>query len=219
MKMSKNSFFFMLLVLVFSVFIAACASEPDATPAPTDEAGEETTEGATEGAEGGDLVIAKLSDAVAIDPHGSNDTPSSDVAQNIYEALVKQDSNMDLQPGLATSWEAIDDTTWEFVLREGVKFHDGSDFNAEVVKANLYRILDRDIETDEYYEKDPESDDYDPTVLVASPRGFLYNMITDIEVVDDYTVRFTTEYPFAPLPAHHSYQSGTMHTYHSQHRQ
>ena len=210
MKMSKNSFFFMLLVLVFSVFIAACASEPDATPAPTDEAGEETTEGATEGAEGGDLVIAKLSDAVAIDPHGSNDTPSSDVAQNIYEALVKQDSNMDLQPGLATSWEAIDDTTWEFVLREGVKFHDGSDFNAEVVKANLYRILDRDIETDEYYEKDPESDDYDPTVLVASPRGFLYNMITDIEVVDDYTVRFTTEYPFAPLPAHLAHNGGGM---------
>lgn len=179
----------MVLALMLSLVIAACASEPDATPAPAEsEAGEEGTEVA-EGTGGGDLVIAKLSDAVAIDPHGSNDTPSSDVAQNIYEALVKQDANMELQPGLATSWEAIDDTTWEFVLREGVKFHDGSDFNAEVVKANLERVLD------------PE---------VASPRSFLYTMITDVEVVDEYTVRITTEYPFAPLPAHLAHNGGGM---------
>ncbi|WP_227940139.1 glutathione ABC transporter substrate-binding protein [Alkalihalobacillus deserti] len=182
MEMSKNSFFFLML-LVLSVFIAACASEPDA-PA-EGEAGEEVTEGA----EGGDLVIAQLSDAVAIDPHGSNDTPSSNVAYNIYESLVKSDENMELQPGLATSWEEIDDTTWEFVLREGVKFHDGSDFNANVVKANIERVLD------------PE---------VASPRSFLYDMITEVEVVDDYTVRITTEYPFAPLPAHLAHNGGGM---------
>ncbi|GAE28259.1 oligopeptide ABC transporter [Halalkalibacter wakoensis JCM 9140] len=190
MKMSKNSFFFLALVLAFSLFMAACASEPDATPAPAEgedvAEGEEATEG---GGEGGDLVIAKLSDAVAIDPHGSNDTPSSDVAQNIFEALIKQDENMELQPGLAESWEAVEDNVWEFHLREGVKFHDDSDFNAEVVKANLDRVLD------------PE---------VASPRSFLYDMITDVEVVDEYTVRITTEYPFAPLPAHLAHNGGGM---------
>lgn len=83
----------------------------------------------------------------------------------------------------------IDDTTWEFKLREGVKFHDGSDFNAEVVKANLDRVLD------------PE---------VASSRLFLYEMITNVEVVDEYTVHITTEYPFAPLPAHLSHTGGGM---------
>ncbi len=140
-------------------------------------------------AEGGDLVIAQLSDAVAIDPHGSNDTPSSNVAYNIYEALVVQDENMELQPGLAESWEAIDETTWEFKLREGVTFHDGSEFNADVVKANIERILD------------PE---------VASPRSFLYDMITEVEVVDPYTVQFVTEYPFAPLPAHLAHNGGGM---------
>lgn len=130
---------------------------------------------------GGDLVIAQLSDVVSLDPAGSNDTPSSDVQANIYETLVVTDQDMELHPGLATEWNPIDDTTWEFKLREGVKFHDDTDFNAEVVKANLERILD------------PE---------VASPRAFLYDMITDIEVVDDYTVHITTEFPFAPLPAH-----------------
>ncbi|KHF37790.1 glutathione ABC transporter substrate-binding protein [Halalkalibacter okhensis] len=190
MKMSKNSFFFLALLLAFSVFMAACASEPDATPAPAEgEEEAEGTEGTTEGGEGGDLVIANLSDAVALDPHGSNDTPSSNVAQNIYEALVEQDENMDLQPGLAESWEMIDDLTWEFYLREGVKFHDGSDFTADVVKANLDRILDPD---------------------VASPRQFIFNMITDVEVVDEHTVRITTEFPFAPLPAHLAHNGGGM---------
>ena len=54
---------------------------------------------------------------------------------------------MNLQPGLATEWfqDEEDPTRWEFSLREGVKFHDGSDFNADVVKANLDRVLDSDI--------------------------------------------------------------------------
>src|SRR5699024_8263696 len=126
---------------------------------------------------------------VSLDPAGSNDVTSSDVQQNIYESLTKQDENREVQPSLATEWEAVEDDVWEFKLREGVKFHDGTDFNAEVVKANIERILDDE---------------------VASPRKFLYEMITDIEVVDDYTVRFTTEYPFAPLPAHLAHNGGGM---------
>src|SRR5690606_24879214 len=61
--------------------------------------------------------------------------------------------------------------------------------NAEVVKANIDRILDEDI---------------------ASPRSFLFDMITDVEVVDDHTVRFTTEFPFSPLPAHFAHSGGWM---------
>lgn len=182
--MSKNSFLFWVMAMMLSVFLVACASEPDSAETPVED-GEVTEEDAA----GGDLVVANLADAVAIDPHASNDTPSSNVAYNIYEALVVQDENMELQPGLAESWEPIDDTTWEFKLREGVKFHDGSDFNADVVKANIDRILDP---------------------AVASPRSFLYDMITEVQVVDPYTVRFVTEYPFAPLPAHLAHNGGGM---------
>src|SRR5699024_11477604 len=89
--------------------------------------------------------------------------------------------DMELEPSLATEWEAVEDDVWEFKLREDVKFHDGSDFNADVVKTNIERVMDEE---------------------VGSPRAFLYEMISDIEVVDDHTVRFITEYPFAPLPAH-----------------
>nr|WP_156290206.1 glutathione ABC transporter substrate-binding protein [Oceanobacillus salinisoli] len=194
----KKLFLFFTLTISLSLLLAACASEPDDSVSleETEDIAEETTDESGESSNeesgttgGGDLVIANNSDAVSLDPAGSNDVPSSDVQANIYESLTKQDENMEVQPSLAETWEAVEDNVWEFKLREGVKFHDGSDFNAEVVKANIERVLDPD---------------------VASPRSFLYEMITDIEVVDDYTVRFTTEYPFSALPAHLAHSGGAM---------
>lgn len=190
MKLSKKSLLLLVFGLLLSVVLVACASEPD-EGGNTDSSGDSDAdaEETTEGAEGGELIIATLSDAVSLDPAGTNDVPSSNVQANIFESLTKQDANMEVQPSLATEWEAIDDTTWEFKLREGVKFHDGSDFNAEVVKANIERILNPD---------------------VGSPRLFLYEMIEEIEVVDDYTIRFVTEFPFSPLPAHLAHNGGAM---------
>lgn len=186
MKQVKKSFLLFILLVTSVMVIAACGSDDSDTGNETG-TGEETGEQVA--SEGGDLIIAEHSDAVSLDPHGSNDTPSSNVAFNIYEALVTQNQDMELEPGLAYDWEMIDDLTWEFKLEEGVKFHDGSDFNAEVVKANLDRILDD---------------------AIASPRAFLYDMISEINVVDDYTIQFVTEYSFAPLPAHLAHNGGGM---------
>ncbi|WP_087973721.1 glutathione ABC transporter substrate-binding protein [Oceanobacillus rekensis] len=191
MKISKKSLLLVVFGLLLSVVLVACASEPDESGT-TDDSGEETDSiENTEGGDGsgGDLVIANLSDAVSLDPAGSNDTASSDVQANIFESLTTQDENMEVQPKLAESWEAVEDNVWEFKLREDVTFHDGSTFNADVVKANIDRILD------------PE---------VASPRAFLYDMVTEVVVVDDYTVQFVTEYPFSPLPAHLAHHGGAM---------
>ncbi|GAA0346632.1 glutathione ABC transporter substrate-binding protein [Oceanobacillus oncorhynchi subsp. oncorhynchi] len=172
---SKRNFLIAFLVFI-SIFITACASEPENT-------GESSAEGdpASNKGEGGDLVIAKISDAVSLDPNGSNDIPSYDVQRNIFETLVKQNEEMELIPGLATEWRNVEDNVWEFELREGVTFHDGSTFNAEVAKANIERILDPD---------------------VGSSQSAMFEMITNIEVVDEYTISIETDYPFAPLPAH-----------------
>ncbi|WP_067725953.1 glutathione ABC transporter substrate-binding protein [Oceanobacillus damuensis] len=178
----KKSLLITVFVFVLGTLLAACASEPD------ENAGDDSTT-QEEGTRGGDLVIATQSDAVSLDPHATNDTPSADVRINIYDNLVIQDENMELQPSLAESWEQIDDTTWEFKLREGVTYHDGSAFNAETVKANIERILDPDI---------------------GAPVAFMYDMVTEVEVVDEYTVRFITEFPFAPLPAHLAHPGGQM---------
>ncbi|WP_100011518.1 glutathione ABC transporter substrate-binding protein [Lentibacillus sediminis] len=180
MKMSKHSLLMVAVIALFAIMLTACASEPE-------EAGSAPAGGEGEG--GGDLQIAVLSDAISLDPTGANDVPSFNVQYNIFETLVRHDENMELQPELAKSWENIDENTWEFKLQEGVTFHDGSEFNAEVVKANLERVQDPD---------------------VAAPAGYLLEMIEEIEVVDEYTVRLTTEYPFGGLPAHLAHPTAGM---------
>lgn len=201
MKISKKSILLFVLTLLLTFALIACASEPGSDDAKDDTSeGEDTgkeddtneeedEEEGEDGSDGGELVIAKSAEAVSLDPAGSNDVPSSDVQENIYESLTQLDEDLNVQPKLAESWDAVEDDVWEFKLREGVTFHDGSEFNAEVVKVNIERILDD---------------------KVTSPRKFLFEMVSDIEVVDDYTVRFTTEYPFAPLPAHLAHSGGAM---------
>lgn len=187
MEFSKKSLLLLIFGLLFSLFLVACASEPDeGGNNESDGDGEDTAE---EAVEGGELVIANQSDAVSMDPASSNDVPSSNVQANVFETLVTLDGDMEIQPLLATDWEQVEDNVWEFTLRDDVTFHDGSEFNAEVVKANIDRILDAD---------------------VASPRFFLYEMIEEVEAVDDYTVRFTTEYPFGPFLAHMAHRGGAM---------
>ncbi len=179
----KSFILFMLCLLLIPALLVACGpADVDEDPAAPDD---EVTEPAADQ----DLIIATLSDAVSLDPHGSNDVPSAKVCYNIYESLVVFDENSELQPLLATSWEAVDDLTWEFTLREGVLFHDGSELTAEAVKASFDRLLDPDI---------------------ASPRLFLFSMLEEVIVVDDYTVQFVTQFPFAPLPAHLAHSGGAI---------
>ena len=158
--------------------IAALAVVLFVAAAPIFAAGQQ--EGGEE-AEAQELIILSQSDVVSLDPHGSNDSPSSNVRTKIYDNLVYFNEDMELQAGLATDWEPVDELTWEFTLREDVTFHDGTPFTAEAVQANLERVID------------PE---------MASQRAFLFTMLDEITVVDDYTVRVSTQYPFAPLLSH-----------------
>ena len=73
-----------------------------------------------------------------LDPQRSTDVPSANIQTNhISKALLKKDKDENIVENLAISWEPVDETTWEFELREGVKFHDGEDFNAEASKEKL----------------------------------------------------------------------------------
>ncbi|WP_326124439.1 glutathione ABC transporter substrate-binding protein [Metasolibacillus meyeri] len=187
---NRNRVLFLLL-LVFSVIMVACSNSEEGKEETNKEkdTGTQTSEGQVEETTGGDLVLATLSDAANLDPHLSTDVPSASVLSNITEGLVKKNENDEIVGSLAKSWEAIDDLTWEFKLVEGVKFHDGENFNAEVVKKNFARLLDPDI---------------------AAPRAFLFESIKEVEVVDDYTVRIHTHYPFAPLINHLNHPVGVM---------
>lgn len=126
-----------------------------------------------------DLKIGLFADISTLDPHFNNIAPNISLSSHLFDALVNVDPTGKLIPGLATSWKAIDPTTWEFKLRRGVKFSDGSDFTAEDVVFSLDR----------------------PATLTTSPGPFTSytKQIIAKEIVDPYTVRLKTATPYGPL--------------------
>lgn len=162
---------------MFSI-LSACAEEPE-TSGKSDGQDEELGDE--------ELVVDLASDPVSLDPHAANDGNSLYVMNAMYDTLVALDTDLEIEPALAESFEQIEDTVWEAKMREDVVFHDGSELNAEVVKANLDRVLDPDI---------------------GSPLAFLFDMIESVEVVDDYTVQITTNAPFSALPLHLAHPGG-----------
>ncbi|MBR0666850.1 ABC transporter substrate-binding protein [Roseomonas hellenica] len=87
-----------------------------------------------------DLAIGLQTDVRAMDPHVAPSFVSSALHQHIFDTLIAVDAELRLVPGLATAWRAVGDTAWEFDLREGVRFSDGSPFTAEDVLITLQRV-------------------------------------------------------------------------------
>ena len=127
------------------------------------------------------LTIGLSTDVTSIDPHYHNLTPNNNVASHLFGYLVERNEKSQPQPGLATEWKAIDPLTWEFKLRKGVKFHDGSEFTAADVVASIERVP-----------KVPNS---------PSPFTAYTKQIQKIEVVDPYTIRFRTATPYPLMPS------------------
>jgi peptide/nickel transport system substrate-binding protein len=92
-----------------------------------------------------DISIGLQAAITSMDPHFHNVGPNNSTLRHIFESLVNTDENQKLTPGLATSWRAIDDTTWEFKLRKNVHWHDGSPFTADDVVFTLKRVLTKPV--------------------------------------------------------------------------
>ncbi len=127
---------------------------------------------------GGHLKVVIGLNPPTLDPHFVRDMVTAGVIGQIYEGLVFATPEMKYVPSLATSWENTDPKTWIFKLRKGVKFHDGTPFNAEAVKFVFERL------------KDPKT---------ASPRRGAVAWLDSVEVIDGYTVKFNLKYPYAPM--------------------
>lgn len=127
------------------------------------------------------LVMARANDATGLDPHTQTAFTSIRLLGMIYEPLVTTDHDLNVAPALATAWEFSDDaTTLTVSLREGVTFHDGSDFTAEDVIASFERLLDEE---------------------TASAARTNYLSIESMDAPDDYTVVFNLSQPDVPLLA------------------
>jgi len=85
------------------------------------------------------LRWANRGDLQTTDPHSQNEGLTNNVNSLVYEFLVDRDKQLKLQPRLAVSWQKVNDTTWRFKLRPGVKFHDGTPFTADDVVFSFER--------------------------------------------------------------------------------
>ena len=125
-----------------------------------------------------DLRVGMAADITSMDPHSVNITPNNNIGWHVFDALVHVDADARIAPGLALSWRAVDETTWEFRLRRNVRFHDGSPFTAEDVLFSMERA-----------EKLPN----------GQYASFVQRLI-ERRAVDPYTVRFKTATPYAMVP-------------------
>jgi peptide/nickel transport system substrate-binding protein len=175
-------------LLVALVMLASCA--PAATPAPGETEAPPTAAPTTppEPAPTSPAPPAEVPQVLNInmrvpptdlDPQRESAASGKMVLGNVFDRLVSLDSNMEVVPELAKSWDISDDgLTYTFYLEDGVTFHDGTPFNADAVKFSFERLID------------PETG-----------SGFFgdYEMINSVEVIDDSTVQFTLDYAHAPF--------------------
>lgn len=158
--MCMKQFIRIVPVLFLIIFISACNSNDEKES-------------------GSEIAYSQSSDVVGLSPIDTNDSVSTTITNQIYDTLfVKDPETSDIVPHLIDDYEIINETTWEFTLIEGIKFHDDTDLNAEAVKYTFDQL------------RDPER---------AAPRASLLDSVESIEVTDEYTFVIKTSYPYGPL--------------------
>ena len=125
------------------------------------------------------LTIGVRGGPDSIDPHFTATGTHAEALKHVFDTLVWSGDGLELEPRLAESWKVINDTTWEFKLRKGVKFHDGSDFTAEDVKFSIERI---------------------PMVAGPNPTTIYVRRVKETKIIDSHTVQIVTDGPAPVLP-------------------
>jgi peptide/nickel transport system substrate-binding protein len=134
------------------------------------------------GKRGGTIKVAWLVSVDFLDPHLTSVTGGIQLAGNLYNGLLKitfDGKRVSFKPDLAETWEMPNDKTHVFRLHKGVKFHDGSDFDAEIVKWNLERVKNKE---------------------TGSPHAWKLALLDKIDILDKYTVRLNYQKPYAFFP-------------------
>ncbi len=140
--------------------------------------------------QGGDITFGQGSDATTLDPAQSTALVDYQIYAGIFNTLAELNAQGTVAPGLAESWEETPDhMSWTLHLRKGVKFHDGTDFNADAVRVNIERYIDPKLNF---------------------PRKGEIPAVTGVTVVDPYTARIELSQPFVVLMYSFASVTGTM---------
>lgn len=173
-KQTIGLLFAMIFILAAcgSPAVSPSASQPAASPEPGTS---EDPEPSSAPVSGGTFVLTNLADPDPIDPAAYTNTMTRTFVRNVYDPLVYYElGTTTLEPYLATEWSVSDDgLVYTFTLRDGVTFHDGSEFTAEDVKASFDRIK----------------------AINLTPASFLAD-VTETTIVDDLTLEVTLSRPY-----------------------
>lgn len=121
------------------------------------------------------LIWGQGADVTSMDPHQGKETPAVEVTDQIFDTLtVVNPVTNEVEPQIAESWEQTSDTSYTFKIRQGIKFHDGSDLTAEDVKFSIERAIN------------------------SAAVSYVIDFVDSVEVVDDYTVIVNLKAPYAP---------------------
>ena len=130
---------------------------------------------------GGSFRATLGAEPTTVDPHAGNTLFDVDVRVAMFDALIEDDTLDGVRGALAESWDSPDAKTWTFKLRQGVKFHDGGELTAEVVKASMERLVD-------------------PAIPITGQLKARAAQIASTTTPDQYTVRFELKAPNAAFP-------------------
>ena len=131
-----------------------------------------------------ELRVGFSADALTLDPANHRNRETETIIRNMFDGIVTRDADMNVVSQLADGWTAVDPTTYEFKLRSGVSFHDGSPLTAADIKFSIDRLTKENAMGGQ-----------------TSPRQSLLGPVADVEVVDDLTFRIKLESPWPILPA------------------
>ena len=180
----KKTVWLSLMLLVLLVLSACGGGESASAPKESDGSGSDDS------ASNETFTYASTSDAAGLSPILTNDSVSANITEHVYEKLFERNiDTMEIEPKLAESYENPDENTWVIKLKEGIKFHDGTPFNAEAVKYTFDKL------------RDPAT---------AAPRASLLEPVDTITVIDENTVEIKTKYPYGAFLASLSHSNAAI---------
>ncbi|MFY4776488.1 ABC transporter substrate-binding protein [Metabacillus sp. RGM 3146] len=175
------------LILMLVLILAAALSGCSGTAKTEVEKGTKTTENTKPAKD--TLVYGRSGDSTSLDPITTTEGEAFKVTENIYERLLKYGENdTTIHPSLAETWDVSKDgLVYTFHLRKGVKFHDGTDFNADAVVFNFDRWMNGDADKFPYY------------TMFGGYKKDEGHVIKEVKALDENTVQFTLKRPQAPF--------------------
>jgi len=171
--MKKKIVFLLVIVLAFTIVFAGCSKDNESNDKTTSDSSEKGEDASNKK---DSLIIGQDSDAVNLDPQFNGDTTSQRIVINIFDTIVRENSDGEIVPNVAKKWEISNDgLEYIFKLKEGIKYHNGNELTASDIKFTLDRAMD-------------------------SPHAAeLVECVEKTEVIDEYTVKITLVYPYGPF--------------------